>query len=260
MKRVLLTGSNGTVAHAMKNQLDGTYDISGMSIPRMDGVIADLQGPVWQEQMNAYRTLVMDELRKQMAGQTAVVHLGWNTTDENWQGGIDPLNILVVDCVYQVAIELATPRIYMASSVHAYNFNDAMTVDADPIEPFPDTRNDPFGQGTTSLYGVSKRWMEISGQFYAERLGEKQKILCVRLGAVNRNDDPGGPHGRLWNSHKDLAGLLSAFIECADDVPNYWVEFGVSDNHGGEFPRPIFATTNPYGFQPTSNAWLEAKK
>lgn len=258
MKRVLLTGINGTVAYAMKKELDDTYDISGMSIPRMDGVIAELQEPTWQAQMTAYRELVMAELRTRMAGQHAVVHLGWNTEDENWKGGIDPLNILVVDCVYQVAIELNTPRVYMASSVHAYDFNGAMAVDADPIEPFPDTRENPFGQGTTSLYGVSKRWMEICGQFYAERLHEGQKILCVRLGAVGRNEKAHRAGSRLWDSHIDLAGLLSAFIECADDAPNYWVEFGVSDNHGGDFPRPLFAATNPYGFRPASNAWLEA--
>ena len=41
MKRVLLTGINGTVAQVMKKELGTKYDISGLSIPRMDGLLAE---------------------------------------------------------------------------------------------------------------------------------------------------------------------------------------------------------------------------
>ena len=258
MKSVLLTGKNGTVAYAMQKELADTYDISGMSIPRMDDVITAGGPTTWKHQCEAYRQLVMERLTAELRGKDAVVHLGWNTSDENHKAGLDPLNILVVDCVYQVAIAERVPRIYMASSVHSYDFEEAMAADGDPIKPFPDTRENDFGAGTTSLYGVSKRWMEIAGQFYAKQLQQDQKILCVRLGAVGRDETPHKFGSRLWDSHHDLAGLLSAFIEC-DDAPNFWVAFGVSDNHGGDYPRPLFDAVNPYGFKPASNAYSEGQ-
>ena len=95
--------------------------------------------------------------------------------------------------------------------------------------------------------------METAGQFYARRLQQGQKILCVRLGAVGREEKPHRSGSRLWDSHEDLAGLLTAFIEC-DDAPNFWIAFGISDNRGGDYPRPLFDPVNPYGFKPASNA------
>ena len=253
-KSLLLTGINGVVAQALQKELSATYDVSGLSIARMDDVIRDCDEPTWKGQLDAFRDRLMDELTTAFRGKDAVAHLGWNTRDEHHKGGLDPLNIVVVDCVYQAAIAEDVPRIYLASSVHAYDFLEAMAENVEPARPFPDTREDVFGVATTSLYGVSKRWMEIAGQYYAERLSERQKILVVRLGAVDRDDRlPEGNGKRLWNSHRDLAGLLSAFVEC-DDAPGFWVAFGVSDNRGGEFPRPLFDTTNPYGFIPADNA------
>ncbi|HCL28555.1 MAG TPA: hypothetical protein DIC52_08985 [Candidatus Latescibacteria bacterium] len=256
-KSLLLTGINGTVAYAMKKELAGTYDVSGLSVVRMDDVIGELDNPTWKDQLDAYRDRVIDQFTTAFRGKEAVVHLGWNTRDEHHRAGLDPLNILVVDCVYQAAIAENVSRLYMASSVHAYDFLEVQRHNGDPIKPFPDTRQDDFGVATTSLYGVSKRWMEIAGQYYAERLSPSQKILLVRLGAVGREEEPEKDWARLWQSHGDLAGLLSAFIECDADAPNYWVAFGVSDNIGTEHPRPMFDAVNPYGFTPTDNAYVE---
>jgi nucleoside-diphosphate-sugar epimerase len=247
MKSLLLTGMNWAVAYAMKKELASTYDVSGLSILRMDEVMRKQQPTTWKGQLNAYRDGLMGQLCAAFKDKDAVAHLGWNTEDENHQGGLDPLNILVVDCVYRPAIAEKVSRIYMASSVHAYAFKEAMEENDEPIKPFPDSRQDPFGTGTTSLYGVSKRWIEVAGQYYTDQLAPDQKILAVRLGAVLRDDKPHPSYQRLWDSHKDLAGLLSAFIEC-EDAPNFWVAFGVSDNRDDEFPRPMFEAVNPYGF------------
>ena len=81
MKRVLLTGINGTVAQVMKKELGTKYDISGLSIPRMDGLLAEGRS-TWKELLDAYRDRVSAELTAACSGGDAVVHLGWNTTDE----------------------------------------------------------------------------------------------------------------------------------------------------------------------------------
>jgi nucleoside-diphosphate-sugar epimerase len=252
MKRVLLTGINGTVAQVMKEQLDKQYDISGISIARMDDVLTETRPSSWKEQLDTYRDRVTEQLTTACAGVDAIVHLGWNTRDENWQGGLDPLNILVVDCVYRVAIATKVGRIYLASSVHAYDFMGAGFDPAVSISPFPDTRQDPFGTPPSSLYGVSKRWMEIAGQFYAQRLSKEQKILLVRLGAVSRKDLP-RRMGRLWASHRDCAGLLQAFIE-SEEAPDFSIAFGVSNNLDDQHAEPLFDAVNHYGFVPADNA------
>ena len=255
MKSILLTGINGTVAQVMKKELDDRYDVSGISIVRMDDVLRDLEEPTWNGQLNAFKERVMDQLTTAMKEKDAVVHLGWNTRGENCSNdGLDPLNIAVVDCVYRVAIAEKVSRIYMASSVHSYEFTKDYRKDVEPFKPFPDIRENPFGVPPTSLYGVSKRWMEIAGQLYAERLGEGQKILVVRLGGVGMNEKPHRRGGRLWDSHGDLAGLLEAFIE-SEDAPKFWIAFGVSNNYGEEYPRPLFDTVNPYGFEPADNSY-----
>lgn len=254
MKSVVLTGINGTVAQALKRQLAGQYEVSGISITRMDDVLRELQPRTWKEQMEAYRQRVIAQLATALRGKDAVAHLGWNTRDEHCSGGLDPLNILVIDCVYRAAIAEKVSRIYLASSVHAYDFNPVYHEDVEPLKPFPDVREDPFGVPPTSLYGVSKRWMEIAGQYYVNQLGPEQKILVVRLGGIGPGGRPHRAGSRLWNSHGDLAGLLKAFIEC-EDAPRYWVAYGVSDNHGGEFGRPLFDAVNPYGFAPVDNSF-----
>ena len=169
------------------------------------------------------------------------------------------LNVLVVDCVYQAALAARVPRIYLASSVHAYDFFRDYERDVDPIGPFPDVRQDAFGVPPTSLYGISKRWMEIAGQYYAEQLAPEQKILVVRLGDVSTANKPHSSELRLWDSHADLAGLFRAFFEC-DDAPPFYVAYGVSDNHGEAFPRPLLDPVNPYGFKPGSNAFNEPER
>lgn len=261
MKSVVLTGANGTVAKAMLQELSDTYDMSGISLVRMDEVIASidqLEEPTWTAQMAAYRERLMEQMMTAFRGKDAAVHLGWNTRGDNCNRGLDPLNLMQVDCAYLAAIEEKVPRIYMASSVHAYDFWDAIErTDEDPVPPYPDTRNDPFGHQPSSLYGISKRWMEMAGQFYVPKLHPGQKILCVRLGAVNGKDQPGGEKNstmrRLWDSYRDCAGLLQAFIECDDDAPAFWTAFNISANSSEAYPTRLFDTVNPYGFEPQDN-------
>lgn len=45
----------------------------------------------------------------------------------------------------------------------------------------------------------------------------------------------------------------AAFVEC-DDAPNFWIAYGVSDNHGEQYSQPLFDTVNPYGFVRADNS------
>lgn len=260
MKRLLLTGMNGTVARAMMQELSDTYDITGLSLLRMDEVIGDidqLDTPTWKAQMDEYRRRLMAQLNEALCGMDGLVHLGWNTRDDNMNQGLDPLNLLQVDCTYLAAIEQNVPRIYQASSVNAYDFFPIIDNNFDPVTPYPDTRQDPYGHKPTSLYGIGKRWMEMAGQFYVPKLHPGQKIMAVRLGGVNGKDHPGGDRDnssrRLWCSYRDCAGLLQAFIECNEDAPVFSTVFNISNNRSQAFPLPMFDTVNPYGWVPEDN-------
>ena len=260
MKSVLLTGVNGTVAKAMIQELSDTYDMSGISLVRMDEVIGDigqLETPTWKAQMDEYRLRLMEQFKSALQGKDCLVHLGWNTRDDNMGKGLDPLNLLQVDCAYLAAIEANIPRIYQASSVNAYDFFEAMESNVDPVMPYPDTSQDPYGHKPTSLYGISKRWMEMAGQFYVPNLHPGQKIMAVRLGAVNPTDRPGGEHDnarrRLWCSYRDCAGLLKAFVDCDESAPVFSTVFNISNNRSKAFPQPMFDTVNPYGWVPQDN-------
>jgi len=256
MKSVLLTGINGTVAYVMKKELGSRYDISGISITRMDDMLREMGPSDWKTQLDTYRDRVTDQLATACRGKEAIVHLGWNTRDDNCDGGLDPLNILQTDCIYRAAIAEKVPRIYLASSVHSYDFEGDGFDRSEPIPFVPDTRKDPFGTPPTSLYGVSKRWMEIAGQFYVPQLNDGQAILVVRLGAVGRSEQPPPKEWCfLWDSHRDCADLLEAFIEC-DDPPRFSIAYGVSANQSTDPEMMRFDTANPYGFEPQDNGFL----
>lgn len=258
MKSILLTGMNGTVAYVMKKELDSKYDISGISITRMDDVLTELQPKDWKSQLDIYRDRVTQQVAEAVRGKDAVVHLGWNTRDDNCNQGMDPLNVLQTDCVYRAAIAEKVPRIYMTSSVHSFHFDGDAYDRSEPIPYTPDTRRDPFGTPPSSLYGVSKRWMEIAGQFYVQQLNPGQAILVVRLGGVGREEGPlPREWAHLWNSHRDCAGLLAAFIEC-EDPPPFWISYGMSDNRDPD--ALYFDTTNPYGYKSQDDAFAALHK
>ena len=220
----------------------------------MDGDVSD-----WSQVIDTNVKGVLNTIRPVLSGMKErgsghVITLGSVAGRQVYPGGnVYCATKFAVDAYTTAARHdlVGTPIRVSAISFRADDFRE----DVEPVKPFPDVRNDPFGHPPTSLYGVSKRWMEIAGQFYANHLSEEQKILVVRLGGVGRNERPHRSGSRLWDSHGDLAGLLAAFIECDDDAPNFWVAFGVSDNHGREFSRPYFDTVTPCGFKPADNSF-----
>ena len=76
MKRVLLTGIHGAVAYAMKKELDDKYEVSGLSVARMDDVLRDFRASSWKEQLDTFRDKLMDQLTTAFRGKDAVAHLG----------------------------------------------------------------------------------------------------------------------------------------------------------------------------------------
>jgi nucleoside-diphosphate-sugar epimerase len=77
-------------------------------------------------------------------------------------------------------------------------------------------------------YGIGKALGEAAARFYAEEYGIS--ILCLRIGTVNRDDQPKHPrHFSTFLSQRDLLALVGAALS-APATLRFGIYFGVSAN------------------------------
>lgn len=223
--KVLVTGSKGRVGAALGNKLK--VDITHYDLP--EGDCTDYA-----------------DLKSKMAGHDAVIHLAWNTKQENYDTGeFDPNNILGVHNVYRAAVETGTKRLIMISSVHTHKFENRGP-DAPLLKPFDLPLPD-------SPYGASKCFVESLGRHYAEKYG--LEVICIRLGGVNAADVPPespASERRVWLSHRDLSDLMQACLQAAEVPYNYTILYAVSNNEGR-----LHDVMNPFGWMPKDGAALK---
>lgn len=222
MKKIVITGANGTIGRVLQKGLKG-YSIVPLDIPGFD--VKDY-----------------GKLLGVFAGQELVVHLAWDTKVENSESGIiNADNALMTFNVYRAATASGVRRVIMASSVHADEFLDwkgPKLLETNKI-PIP-----------TSPYGASKVFMEALGRYYAKHLN--LEVICIRFGGVNSKNkitkeilEAEPIFSKVWFSHKDCVALVKACIE-AEYVPdNFVVIYGVSNNS-----QRIHDVTNPFGWVP----------
>jgi NAD+ dependent glucose-6-phosphate dehydrogenase len=235
--RVAVTGAGGTIGTVLLRELSDRYDLVPIdrgNVP--DGwVAADLAD--------------LEGLTRAFAGCRAVVHLAAaSDVSAPWEEVLSS-NIVGTYHAFEAARLARVERVVFASSNHVvgmfeaasgpslYRLDDARTIDhRDEIRP-------------DSLYGTSKAFGEALGRYYAERHG--MSVVCLRIGSVRPDDDPGGPsvadgigwfglseadrYRRLratWLSHRDCGRLVAAALDA--DV-GWAVVFGTSAN-----PRRIW--------------------
>ncbi len=221
MKKVAITGANGTIGTVLRTGL-ADYEITPLDLPEAD--IRDY-----------------NRLLENFPGHDAVVHLAWDTKIENFRSGkINPDNMLMTYNVYRAAIETKVPRVVMASSVHAddfYNWKGVGLLKTDRT-PVPD-----------SPYGASKVFMEALGKHYATKGLE---VVCIRFGGVNLENRPPKDdyyEKTVWLSHEDCTGLIKRCVE-ADRIPgNFLIVYAVSDNK-----NRVHDYSNPLGWVPKKSA------
>lgn len=225
MKKVLVTGINGTIGSVLTQAIGEKYKVVGLDLPEGD--------------IRNYNTLL-----EKMKGVDVVIHVAHSANEEmreNWRSGrIDPANVLMEMNVFRAVIEAGVKRLIMASSVHADNFNayegtDILTV--------------PGSYEPTSPYGAHKLIVEEMGRFYANL--KEFEFIGVRFGGVTP-DNSVRTHlkeTRVWLSHDDLIASINACIS-ADVVPNgFSVFYAISDNDGR-----MHSFENPFGWVPKDNS------
>jgi nucleoside-diphosphate-sugar epimerase len=216
-KDILVTGSKGVIGTVLRNGLEAR--ITPFDLPEHD--------------VTDYASLV-----ERVRGHRVVVHLAWNTRDDNFLSDHhDIYNTVQVCNVYQAASEAGVPRVVVASSIHADRFADRP----------PGSLLDPYAlPHPDSPYGAAKCFMEALGRYYADVKG--LEVICLRFGAVIVPDSPSTmppSEQRVWLSHRDCAALVQQCID-VDQVPNrYAIIYGVSKNHDR-----IHDDRNPIGWTP----------
>lgn len=220
--KVLITGSEGTIGHVLKQGLKDNCEITSLDLPSND--VRD-----YQKLLNSF------------PGHSAVIHLAWNTKKDNFQSGeIDPQDAEMFYNVFKAALQTGVPRVIMASSVHADRFDDWKSPDRmSPNKiPIPD-----------SPYGSLKVGMEATGRYYATK---GLQVVCIRFGGINPQNQPAEkpPYERaVWFSHNDCISLVKTILEVNNIPNNFSVVYGVSDNLGR-----VHDISNPFGWKPKDSA------
>ncbi len=247
MKKVLITGMSGLIGGILRAHLEklGGYELSALNRRSVEGVPC-LQADIAD----------LDAIRPAFRGVDAVVHLAAHVSMEPWESMLSA-NLIGTRNVYEAARVEGVRRVVFASSgatvkgfedVSPYSDIVAGRYDNVP-ERWPilthETETRPV-----DLYGASKVWGEAVGRHYARDYDIS--ILCVRIGAVGRDDRPSGARTRaVYLSHGDVADMLHRCIEAPPDV-KYDIFFATSKNKWGfrdvEHPRRVL------GFEPGDSA------
>lgn len=216
MKRVTVTGANGVIGAVLRKGLSG-FEVTPIDLPGVD--VRDY-----------------GKLLGIFKGHSAVVHLAWNWKENFQSGSVSSDNNVMTCNVYRAAMEAKVPRVIMASSVHADSFYDwkGSGLLSPERVPVPD-----------SPYGASKVFMEALGRYYASKGLE---VVCIRFGGVNPSDSQKTgerDYKKVWLSHRDCAGLVSACLDTPKIPNNFLIVYGISDNKGR-----VHDYSNPLGWKP----------
>ena len=199
MKKVIITGSKGTIGQVLLKGLRG-YKIEGLDLPDFD--ILDYKN-----------------LRDKIKNTDVIIHLAWANFNAN-SDHISPINIEMANNIYRASIEMKIPRLIMASSIQADDFRNYDKKELLSIDKIPTP---------VSAYGATKVFIESLGRYYSNN--NDLEVICPRFGGINDLDDKKeGEYSRIYLSHEDC---ISAVDKCifAKVVPNkFSVFYVVSDN------------------------------
>lgn len=239
MRRIAVTGSNGTVGRRLCSDLARDYDI--VRIDRIGGDV-DLDVADLAAVKRAFHTCA------------AVVHLAAEISlSARWEE-VHRTNITGTYNVFEAARQEGCRHVIFASSNHVVGgYETALNGNARagplPVDvaPRPD-----------SLYAVSKVFGEALGRYYSDAFG--LRVACVRIGSMNEADSPKLPPPRFpwqknaaaekrltatWFSHRDFGRLVRAVLE--REVP-FATVYGVGDNVNRFWD--LAPSREAYGFLP----------
>jgi NAD+ dependent glucose-6-phosphate dehydrogenase len=275
--RVLVTGSEGTVASGIKQHLDSENDDfhGDAYTPNGDYEFVYLDRETAPDVDFVADISDYDAIRPAFDDVEAVVHLAAEPAVSTPWDDVLPSNIVGTRNVLEAASDAGVERVLFASSIHAagmweedgkpdvYELDDDTCVSVDDAER-PD-----------SHYGVSKAYGEDVARYYVEQHEYPKRFYAARIASV-RGDPYDHPYGDAergvargdwergspayteqvkrmkgtWLSLRDWAQLVDRCL--TDDAHEFAVFFAHSDN-----PRSWFDlehTKEVLGYDPQDNA------
>jgi len=213
-KRIVITGSQGSLGKILQKGLRGTVDL--FCIDR----VSDNKETFVLDIASDYK-----KFRSVLKDNDIIIHFDWDTLEDYPSENIVQKNKIMAENVYRAAIESNISRVIVASSVHANDYSKVpANTHIDPkSECWPDTP-----------YGTSKIYIEHLGRFYSRKYS--LEVICIRFGGVNeRNEirfkeDP--LYERVLLYKEDFLQLMQLCIEAKNVPDNFAVFYAVSNVKG----------------------------
>lgn len=223
-QKVLITGMSGLIGGALRNQMEGKYELSALNRSAVEGVEchqADISD--------------LDAIRPAFQGKHTVVHLAAHVSVPGEFADMLNYNVIGAYNVFEAAREAGVKRVVFASTgatiagVERHEpyktLAEARYEEATPGWPMIDHNSPVQPRG---LYGCSKVWGEALGRHFSDT--SDMSVICVRIGRVTAEDRPMKPREKaVWCSLRDIAGLLEACVAAPAGL-KFDIVFGVSNN------------------------------
>jgi nucleoside-diphosphate-sugar epimerase len=223
-KKILITGMSGLIGGVARQRLEGKYELSALNRRDVAGVkchqadIADL-----------------DAIQPAFEGVDVVVHLAAIARgNATWEEVLHH-NVIGTYNVFEASRRAGVQRIvYASSGATVSNWEREFPYGAlvegryDEVPPTWQKLTHESPTRPSGLYGCSKVWGEALARHFSDTYDIS--IICLRIGAVNREDRPTSPrHFSVYCSQRDIAQMIEKCIAAPDSV-KFDIFFVVSNN------------------------------
>lgn len=239
--RVLVTGVYGLIGNLVYGHLQtqaDRYEAFGSGRRTVNSVRADAASLIHVPESHFRLADLgdMDAVQNAVRGMDAVLHIGAVPDPGASFEAILHSNVKGTYNVLEACREAGVTRLVYASSIMAsmgyFNFQDPYrAIREERWEAVPDDiplirHTDP--PRPTEPYSASKVWGEGLCRTYTD--GHGMAIVCLRIGAVNKEDRSLMPWtNSLWCSQRDVVNCIELALR-ATHQPLFTICYSVSDN------------------------------
>ncbi|MCY4411083.1 MAG: NAD(P)-dependent oxidoreductase [Caldilineaceae bacterium] len=245
-ERILVTGMSGLIGGAVREQLEGSYELTALNRSSVPGV------PTFQADIADF-----DSIRPAFENQQTVVHLAASARGSDpWERVRDP-NLIGVYNVFEAARQAGAARVIYASSGSTISgweqvqpYRALVNGDYECVNhPWPlithETPVRPAG-----VYGATKVWGEAVARHFTD--STELSIICLRIGLVNAVNRPTDSRQfSVWCSQRDISQMVERCIQAPAEL-RYDIFYAVSNNKWGY--RDVSHARDVVGFEPQDEA------